>query len=117
MLDLEVFYNQLPRNDGESEAEFTRKRFAMVDAVRELKKEGPPTSIFQVKTPFRCDPTEKHVQICGMPNGARFAHIDLSEKKKIKKQLIVMMGKRTRSGQKGPSHGENMYSKIGDHSY
>ena len=114
MTDLGEFYNQLPRNDGESEAEFTRKRFAMEDAVRDMKKTGTTTSIFKLAIPFRCDPTEKHVQICGMMNGARFAHIDLSEKKKIKKQGIVMMGKAaTRGSPKGPTHGDNTYSNIG----
>ena len=114
MTDLGEFYNNLPRNDGESEAEFTRKRFAMEDAVRDMKKSGNTTSIYKIGVPFRCDPTEKHVQICGMPNGSRFAHIDLSEKKKIKKQGIVMMGRAsTRGSPKGPTHGDNTYSNIG----
>ena len=76
-------------SDGMSIEETMRRRFAMRDAVREMIDIGETNSVFQCRTPFRVDPTEKRVQFIGFEDGSRFVHIDLTEKKRIKKQRVA----------------------------
>ena len=97
-------------SDGMSIEETMRCYFAMRDAAREMIDLGETNSVFQCRTPFRVDPTEKRVQFIGFEDGSRFVHIDLAEKKRIKKQRVVMVSKKRASNKH--SRPDAAYSKL-----
>ena len=95
MLEMKTFYNKMALDNGETEDEFERRRFAMEDATTVMKKHAkvgePLKSVFKMTLPFPVDPTSLRVRIMGTTDGNRFCHIDLTEKQKYKVTPVVMM--------------------------
>ena len=94
MISVNEFYDGFAHGPTESLEERMRRRFAMQDAVRNMEASGNTTSIYRMPTPFRADKSSMRVIFCGSSNGGRYAHIDLSEKKKVKKSHVLIMAKR-----------------------
>ena len=84
----------------------------MADAVLSMKNRNTTTSVHKIKTPFRVDPTDNRVIFTGDESGNRFVHIDVWEKKKVKKQTVVLMTKRAKRSQAGPESSSNQYSTL-----
>ena len=85
MTDAELFYNRFPMAANETQDEYNKRRFAMIAAVRDMKKHslnGALKSEYRYKLPFRVDPGEKKVTFVGTSNGCRVAAVDLHERKK-----------------------------------
>ena len=107
MISVNKFYDEFAYDPTESLEERMRRRFAMEDDVRNMQATGKTTSIYRMTTPFRADKSSMRVVFCGSNNGGRYVHVDLSEKKKAKKQHVVMMSKRKKTVK-----AEVMYSEL-----
>lgn len=84
--DMNLFYSHIPKKNGESEDDFTRRRFQMATVLRKMKDkygdaDGNMYSLFRQELPFRVEPTEKQITFIGDKVGGRYLHIDLIEKK------------------------------------
>ena len=115
MLDTENFYNQFPKDPRESDDEFIRRRFAMMDTVRTLKANGQDDALvsqYRQRLPFCVDPTEKRVTYTGTSDGAHFAHVDLAERKQVRRQHVIMIDRSKRSCNKSPGRMHVEYSSI-----
>ena len=114
-LDVEGFYRAFPKDPSESDSEFIQRRFAMMEAVREMRSNQQTVSIFKMKTPFRVDPSQKRVVLLDGGDGCKYIHIDLSEKKKLMKQMVVMMShsKTRNNSNPSPSMKQHEYSMLG----
>ena len=79
----------------ETEDKFNHRKYAMEDKVHSMMvSQGTLNSIYRMLLPFQVDPTVQRVRILGTSDGCRFAHDDLTERKKIKVEEVIMMDKR-----------------------
>ena len=96
MLNPKEFYSQFPNLGGVSDEDFLRRRFAMEDAVRDMKRrkgvkgDAIMASTFNCKLPFHVDRSATTVTYVGYL-GTFSAHIVLKEKGKLKPPTVVML--------------------------
>jgi hypothetical protein len=111
MIDIGEFYDLFPKARHETDDDFNRRKISMEDTVGNLLENygGTLTSIYRMPLPFRVDPTVQRVRIIGDEKGTRFAHVDLTERKKVEVEKVFMLGKKVT-----PSSGDKKreYSKL-----
>ena len=117
--DMNVFYSHFPKQSGESEDDFTRRRFQMDACLRRMRDkygndDGEMYSEFRMQLPFRVEPTEKKVTFIGDSKGGRYAHIDLIEKKlhEVHGVLLIDDAAPVNKGLVTPATKKTKYSKY-----
>ena len=89
MVDVRLFYHNFPKDDNETEDEYQKHRYAMLEHVEAMKNDnmdGPLRSEFRYMLPFKVDPLKRRVTVTNTIRG-RIAHVDLKENMKQKKQI------------------------------
>jgi hypothetical protein len=93
MSDIGDFYTSLQKAHDETDDDFNRRKISMEDTVGTLLDDngGSLTSVYRMPLPFRVDPTVQRVRILGDDKGTRFAHVDLTERKKVSVEKVIML--------------------------
>jgi len=98
MTNMDLFYSNVEKREDETDDDVYLRRFSMIKAVREKQQSVPVTSgmksVFYCKIPFQSDATALRHEIFGNEEGSRFLHIDMTERKRLKVNGIIMMSKK-----------------------
>lgn len=90
MTDGKLFYHKFPKDPHETEEEFQKRRFAMMECTRVMKvnhMDDCLKSEFRYQLPFKVDPMMKRVTFTNTVRG-RIAHVDLKENL-VKKKVVT----------------------------
>lgn len=98
MTHIDEFYKSFKKQEDETIDEFTQRRFAMKRACRlhttfgPGNVPGPAQATCTHALPFLVDPASVKVTFYGSESGCRLCHIDMSERRKISKRTVTMIG-------------------------